>query len=171
MTDSQWYDVPAGTIPVRCKGADCQQLIYFVRNSRGTKTPVDCDVEGANHPSHPRTARAERVNGRGVSHTPICKNAREFYTAPAGNANGGAPTATHQCAVPQCGALIATHLLMCGRHWRMVSPGAQTAVWRTYRDRGPGSEAYKRAVEHAIADVVKQQGQPSLFQNQHRRTT
>ena len=63
----------------------------------------------------------------------------------------------HTCAARNCDVVVPPSRLMCGRHWRMVPPGLQAAVWRHYRpgqgrDRRPSRE-YLRAMMAAIRSM------------------
>lgn len=85
--NARFYDVPAGTKPTRCNGADCGRPMYWARNpTTGRAVPVDCDVEGGRTPSVNTNADqmgmfgvdAEVHDGRGVSHFLTCVNAAQF---------------------------------------------------------------------------------------------
>ncbi len=66
----QWYDVPAGTKPERCKGKICRGRLYWITSpNTGAKLPIDCAPGIA-----PTADRA----GRGVSHFTTCPDARQF---------------------------------------------------------------------------------------------
>lgn len=41
---------------------------------------------------------------------------------------------SHKCHARGCPTPCRPEYLMCPRHWRMVPPRLQRAVWRTYRD-------------------------------------
>lgn len=65
---------------------------------------------------------------------------------------------THVCHAVGCVVEVPPRLLMCPRHWRMVPPHLQRAVWAAYV---PGQEirkdptsAYLRVAADAIAFVL-----------------
>jgi hypothetical protein len=77
----------------------------------------------------------------------------------------------HTCHALGCSAAVPPRLLMCAKHWRLVSKPLQRQVWATYRpgqedDKDP-SEAYLTAAKAAIAAVAKLEAartpQPRLF--------
>jgi hypothetical protein len=73
---------------------------------------------------------------------------------------------THQCHARRCGVGVKPELLMCARHWRMVPPLIQRAIWRHYRsgqcdDKMP-SEDWHVAADAAIGYVALLDGQPIL---------
>lgn len=83
----EFIAVPAGTRRSQCNGPTCRAVIYFVEHPRtGRPHPVDCDVEGGEHPSEPVDPRqlsldGETVrehDGRGVSHFATCPDADHF---------------------------------------------------------------------------------------------
>lgn len=63
------------------------------------------------------------------------------------------PTMTHECFVTGCYRRIPRDKLMCGRHWAMVPPQYQKAVWRAWR-QGTMRE-YTEAVGAAREEVLK----------------
>ncbi len=73
-----------------------------------------------------------------------------------------------------CNRAIAAKFLMCGRHWVMVPPELQTAVYREYR---PGQEIDKKpthdylvAMWRAIFAVAQKEGKPlSIFEEDRQR--
>jgi hypothetical protein len=69
----------------------------------------------------------------------------------------------HTCLARGCGLIVAPRLLMCRRHWRMVPPELQRAVWHHYR---PGQERDKRpsalyleSAQRAIEAVAHREAQ------------
>lgn len=81
----------------------------------------------------------------------------------------------HHCAAEGCNRPIATHLLMCVDHWKMVPRGLQQDVYRTYRawsnaPLGKGLDkrkAYIIAVNHAITAVREKEIQRAIKNQQH----
>jgi hypothetical protein len=70
--------------------------------------------------------------------------------------------ATHDCAVPTCGLVIAIELLMCKAHWFQVPEILRDEVWQTWRrvqrvtsgpDRLPLIKAYLEARRKAVASI------------------
>lgn len=57
----------------------------------------------------------------------------------------------HLCHATGCTVEVPPKLLMCPRHWRMVPPDIQRAVWRHYR---PGQEIDKRPTKEYL-EVMK----------------
>lgn len=79
------------------------------------------------------------------------------------------PQTKHTCHAEGCTRVVPPRLLMCPRHWGMVPPALQAAVWRHYR---PGQETDKRptreyldAAHAAIRAVAEREhgAQRSLF--------
>lgn len=73
-------------------------------------------------------------------------------------------TITHECAATGCYTQVIRAMLMCRRHWFMVSPATRARVWGTYE---PGQErpgvtaatgAYVDAMVAAIAEVAEREG-------------
>jgi hypothetical protein len=69
---------------------------------------------------------------------------------------------THRCHARDCETPVKPELLMCLRHWRMVSKPIQRAVWATYRsgqcdDKRPSRE-WHRAASAAIGFVARAEG-------------
>ena len=67
------------------------------------------------------------------------------------------PGETHTCHAQGCNRAVKPAMFMCFKHWQMVPPAMQAAIWRTFRpgqekDKQP-SEAYVRAAERAIRAV------------------
>lgn len=61
----------------------------------------------------------------------------------------------HECAVPGCGELIPTCLLMCAPHWRQVPKPLQIKVLNTWRDFNcAGNAAAYFAARKAAIDSV-----------------
>lgn len=72
---------------------------------------------------------------------------------------------SHECHALGCGKEIPPRLLMCLRHWNMVSKTDQREVWEHYR---PGQEIDKRptmeylAVQRrVVAKVAQKEGRPA----------
>lgn len=70
--------------------------------------------------------------------------------------------AKRECKAAGCGVKVDAHFLMCPKHWRMVSPIIQHAVWWNYR---PGQEhdlmpskSWVVASMTAIAEVAEKEG-------------
>lgn len=64
----------------------------------------------------------------------------------------------HHCHASGCGAHVNPEMLMCRRHWFMVSAETRRRVWATYRagqcdDKQP-SQAWHGAAEQAICEVA-----------------
>lgn len=73
---------------------------------------------------------------------------------------------THHCHARGCTKRVRPELLMCSKHWYMVSKKIRHLVWQTYRpgqcdDRKPGAE-WMKAAHAAIAYVARQENQPIL---------
>lgn len=80
----------------------------------------------------------------------------------------------HFCHAIGCKTEVLPRLLMCGRHWRMVSKRSQDEVWRYYRngqeiDKRPSRE-YLAAARQATTEVARKESnkppeahQPSLW--------
>ncbi|NEQ26709.1 MAG: hypothetical protein F6K28_48315 [Microcoleus sp. SIO2G3] len=67
----------------------------------------------------------------------------------------------HKCHAEGCEALVPTHLLMCHRHWRMVPPQIQSAVylgWRVQKNQLQPVEGYVKARSAAIEAVKEVEG-------------
>lgn len=69
---------------------------------------------------------------------------------------------THTCHARGCKTPVKPELLMCLRHWRMVPPKLQRAVWSTYRpgqcdDKRPSRE-WHDAASAAIGYVALREG-------------
>lgn len=69
---------------------------------------------------------------------------------------------THTCAATGCQHEIASHLLMCVDHWRMVPVALRRAVLATNRDRVRLKSvasvlAYREAVASAVAALAAKQ--------------
>jgi len=63
------------------------------------------------------------------------------------------PSQSHRCPARKCPQWVPNHLLMCGRHWRLVPRELQAAVYRAY-DAGPEAAIdLIRAQSAAIAAV------------------
>jgi hypothetical protein len=54
----------------------------------------------------------------------------------------------HRCHAKRCMTVVPPRLLMCTRHWRMVSYPLQRAVWQHYRK---GQETDKRPTPEYLA--------------------
>lgn len=74
----------------------------------------------------------------------------------------------HHCHAENCDVKVPPKMLMCAKHWRLVSKPLQREVWRHYRpgqeiDKKPTREyldVMKRAIE-AVADYEKQLAEPA----------
>jgi hypothetical protein len=67
----------------------------------------------------------------------------------------------HKCHAEGCPAIIATHLLMCRRHWRMVPPQIQRSVyqsWAVQQHISEPVEGYVKARTAAIEAVKTREG-------------
>lgn len=71
MTTPQFYTVPKGTQPAECKSSGCRKAVFFIVTQRGSRMPVDCDVEGGQEPT-------EEGDGWGVSHFTTCADPNRF---------------------------------------------------------------------------------------------
>lgn len=65
---------------------------------------------------------------------------------------------SHHCHAKSCTVTVRPEMLMCRRHWAMVPPLLQRAVWRSYRpgqcnDKSP-SKAWHTAADAAIERVA-----------------
>lgn len=72
----------------------------------------------------------------------------------------------HTCHAKGCNVEVKPELLMCLKHWRMVSKDTQIEVWRHYRpgqcdDKNP-SEAWHKAADQAILEVATKEGRISV---------
>lgn len=67
------YTVPAGTEVARCKGPQCQAVIYFVDSLKtpGKKIPIDCGCVGGQTPT-------ELASGLGILHPILCEDRDRF---------------------------------------------------------------------------------------------
>lgn len=72
---------------------------------------------------------------------------------------------SNPCPVPGCTGHQKTGKLMCLRHWRLVSPGTQNEVYRTWRafqrasqkeDTFPALKAYRTARDRAVAEAGRE---------------
>lgn len=75
--------------------------------------------------------------------------------------------AEHTCHPQNCTRTIHPSLLMCGKHWRMVSQPTQRLVWKHFRagqevDKKPSRESVE-AMRKAIQEVAEQEQLP-LFE-------
>lgn len=68
----------------------------------------------------------------------------------------------HKCAAPFCSTFVPWNFLMCGRHWSMVPPSIQQAVYESWNGGRPNA-AHTAAVRCAI-DSVPAGRQLSLFE-------
>lgn len=73
----------------------------------------------------------------------------------------------HFCHADGCTVLVAPRFLMCPRHWRMVPPDIQRAIWSAYV---PGQEIrknptaeYMAAFEMAVNAVATAENRPLPF--------
>lgn len=70
---SGYFDIPAGVSGVECRGKDCSEEIFWVKNpATGRMVPVSCDLDGLFPPDSQHT-------GRGVNHYHTCPNANDFH--------------------------------------------------------------------------------------------
>lgn len=65
----------------------------------------------------------------------------------------------HHCHARGCEVSVPPEMLMCRRHWFMVSKRVRDAVWRAYRpgqcdDKLP-SESWHKAADAAISEVAE----------------
>lgn len=61
---------------------------------------------------------------------------------------------THDCPANECERQVASHMLMCGRHWRMVPQPLRRAVWAAWRNgAGAGTPEHRAAIRRAIEAV------------------
>jgi hypothetical protein len=80
----------------------------------------------------------------------------------------------HTCHAIGCAVRVRPELLMCGRHWWMVSRPTQLAVWAAYRpgqcdDKNP-SRAWLDAADAAIGEVAERTGHGDEFRRQQHST-
>jgi hypothetical protein len=76
---------------------------------------------------------------------------------------------SHACHHPICTAPTPRRHLFCARHWGMLSPERQAAIWQGYQ---PGQERGKvspsllwlDAVRDGLADLWDLEGRPELAQ-------
>lgn len=71
---------------------------------------------------------------------------------------------SHTCHANYCSEPVRPSLLMCPKHWRMVSPTTQARVLDNYRrgqcqDMRPSRE-WLNAAMTAVAEVAKAEGKP-----------
>lgn len=60
----------------------------------------------------------------------------------------------HTCPVGECPETVADHLLMCGRHWRLVPADIGRRLYRAWRGgAGAGTDEHTEAMAAAIAAV------------------
>jgi diadenosine tetraphosphatase ApaH/serine/threonine PP2A family protein phosphatase len=68
----------------------------------------------------------------------------------------------HLCHAEGCQVEVPPRLLMCRRHWRMVPPPLQDAVWANYRRgqerRKDPTPEYMAAARAAIEAVAEREG-------------
>lgn len=64
MSVYTFVDIPAGTVPVPCKG--CRVLMYYVG-----RQPISCDVPESVSPT-------ETMDGRGINHFISCPERERF---------------------------------------------------------------------------------------------
>lgn len=61
---------------------------------------------------------------------------------------------SHECPATGCDREIPYGMLMCSRHWYMVSPPLRTAVWNAWQDgAGAGTPQHAAAINAAIRSV------------------
>lgn len=79
---------------------------------------------------------------------------------------------SHHCHAIRCATDCPPAMLMCGRHWRMVPPALQRAVWATYRDGQENdkqpSQQWFLAAETAILAVAVREGRLTEKQMSYR---
>lgn len=67
---------------------------------------------------------------------------------------------THTCAVPNCRRVIASRLLMCPQHWRLVPSDLQAKVYAAYDEyqvgtiRVTGLRRIQAEATRAVADRI-----------------
>lgn len=109
----------------------------------------------------------------GLAHESICslclepvQRVTEVLTLKLGErpawATDAPKAAPHHCHARGCKVDVSPKLLMCPRHWRMVPPDMQRAVWRAYvhgqEERKDPSDAWMRAADRAIGHVAMLEG-------------
>jgi len=57
---------------------------------------------------------------------------------------------SHTCPAPGCEVVVSDTLLMCKPHWYRLPKRLRDAIWDTYRDPGPGSQAHKHNIGEAV---------------------
>jgi hypothetical protein len=57
---------------------------------------------------------------------------------------------SHECPKTGCDKRVAYEMLACSAHWYSVPKPLRAAVWRTYKDNGPGSPEHTAAICAAI---------------------
>lgn len=70
---------------------------------------------------------------------------------------------THECAARDCGMPIPLRLLMCSRHWWMLSPEIRAAIWGSYQagqelGKVAPTREYVAAVGAAIVFIAEKEG-------------
>jgi len=68
----------------------------------------------------------------------------------------------HHCHARNCQIEVKPEMLMCFKHWRMVSRNIQKAIWDSYRpgqcdDKNPSAE-WHEAADAAIGYVARKEG-------------
>lgn len=68
----------------------------------------------------------------------------------------------HTCHAVKCKVQVPPRMLMCLKHWRMVPPALQKAVWREYREgqevRKDPTDKYLEVMNAAIDAVAEKEG-------------
>lgn len=77
----------------------------------------------------------------------------------------------HLCHARGCRTPVPPKMLMCKRHWRMVPPELQRAVWANYRpgqcdDKRPSQE-WMAAANAAIVAVLRKELDQAMRERQH----
>lgn len=67
------------------------------------------------------------------------------------------------CDVSGCSAVVPSHLLLCGKHWRLVPKPLQREVYRTWgrrqrEPRNPEAKAEHEAAKRAAIEAVNRLG-------------
>lgn len=68
----------------------------------------------------------------------------------------------HACHAEGCERLVPPRFLMCAKHWRMVSPELQAAIWKVYvpgqEERKDPSPLYLLVQRLAVVEVAVRTG-------------
>ena len=61
---------------------------------------------------------------------------------------------SHKCPASGCSRRVPDHMLMCGRHWRLVHPNLQRQLYAAWaRGAGAGTAAHAEAMRECIDEV------------------